>query len=392
MKTAITIVQSIVLANFEKDATFDIKKTDVQFWHSFTNDFVRFDQDSKPVEAHIERLGLTNAQKIIDKLPHLHTQLLKELAECYVLGQTMPETNELLNSKNPIFSKEVQFLQTMQQAIKSVERKRIKTALPTAYDRLTFELSDTDLANAIKKKGREDLKNKFKQWDAELAQETTPIATTLTQDKKETKIISLSWVRYAAAACIVLATGIFYFKNTKPAVVPIENTVVVTNVPKDSLQSQPKPVVKNAVALAKLEIGSNKITVQESESMGFSGTKKLEIIVSFQDASQRKLSLEKQIALSSKSKEIAILKNLQKELAYLQKTANNYVFDNNKLSLFTKFIPKKDAVLVTNDHKYYLKKGADYYYLKTTQTALPLQKVTDTVIIETLEKINFENE
>ena len=76
----------------------------------------------------------------------------------------------------------------------------------------------------------------------------------------------------------------------------------------------------------------------------------------------------------------------------LEKTINNYIFDGKILTLFNKFNFKKDAVLVTDDLNYYLKKGNFYYNLKPENKTMPLTKVSDNKIVEILKKISFENE
>lgn len=152
MKTAIVLVQNMLLPKLEKDSKFSQEKVSSAFWEKFTTDLLHFEEDAKPLYASIYSLELDNPEKIIDKLPNIYSEFLKELAESYVLEEHSQATDYLLKTNNATFAKEIDFLKTIQQAIKSVERKRIKADLPTSYERLTFELSETDLANATKKK------------------------------------------------------------------------------------------------------------------------------------------------------------------------------------------------------------------------------------------------
>ena len=152
MKTAIDILKSIVLPKLEKDLRFDVQKTNVDFWEKFSTDLLHFEEDAKLIYASIYSLELSDAEKVIAKLPDLYSKFIKELAETYVVGESSAATDYLLKTNNEAFLQEVHFLQTMQQAIKSVERKRIKEDLPNSYERLVFELSETDMANVIKKK------------------------------------------------------------------------------------------------------------------------------------------------------------------------------------------------------------------------------------------------
>ncbi len=202
------VIKNILLPKLEKDPNFSEEKVDAAFWGKFATDLVHFEEDAKPLYAGIYSLELDNPEKIIDKLPNIYAQFLKELAESYVLGKTSDATKYLLETNNVVFLKEVQFLKSMQQAIKSVERKRIKADLPKSYERLTFELSETEIANAIKKKGREDFKEKFKQWDGELEKEKRPLIyyslSNERDSKPKPKVISLSWMKYASIAAIFI--------------------------------------------------------------------------------------------------------------------------------------------------------------------------------------------
>lgn len=389
MKTAINILQNIILPELEKDINFDNLKTNNAFWTNLTNALLRFEQDAKPVYATIYSLELDNPEIIIDKLPNLYNQFLKEVSENYVLGETSEATDYLLHSDNETFAKEVAFLKTLQQAVKSVERKRIKADLPNSYERLTFEISDTDFENATKKKAREDLRQKFKQWDSELIEEDN-IPVISMQSKKYPKIFSLSWTKYAVAACVVLATGILIFKNTNQEIVPDSNTVVTTDDKKDTVNPKKNIPIENTTSIAAITTVSVNTIVQQSEALGFSGEKKLKITITVKDATSRIKSLEKYIAANTKVTKT--LNNYKNELTELEKTIDKYVFDIKTLTLFNKFNSKQDAVLVTDDHNYFLKNGNFYYDLKPENKTMQLTKVSNIEILEILKKISFENE
>jgi hypothetical protein len=400
MKKSIEIVKTLLIPKLEKDIYFHRLTLKDAFWEYFTLSFLNYENDAKPAYKLIYALQLENPEIIFDKLPYIYSKLVKELAESYVLGEPSEAKDYLLKTNNITFAKEIDFLKTMQQAIKSVERKRIKAELPTSYERLSFELSETDLANATKKKGREDLKEKMKQWDEELKSKREPtIFYSLgneTKSVQKSKVISLSWIKYAAAACIIITAGTLYFKFAQTDVnrfsQPTENTVVATDAKKDSTQPQKNTPVKEGIVLAEIETVSEKVIVQQSESIGFSSTEKPKITISYKDARQRIISLEKYIATLSSTKEPATLAKYKSELYYLKKSNDNYIFDGKILTLFSKFNPKQDAVLVTDDQNYFLKKGNVYYNLKITKVSIPLEKVTNATTLELVEKITFENE
>lgn len=387
------VIKNILLPKLEKDPKFSEEKVDSAFWKKFSTDLVYFEEDAKPLYAGIYSLELDNPEKIIDKLPTIYAQFLKELAESYVLDQTSDAANYLLKTNNEAFFKEVQFLKTIQQAVKSVERKRMKANLPKSYERLTFEISDADLANVARKKGREDLKEKMKQWDDELKPKREPkIFYSLSNEsdsKSKPKVISLSWIKYAAAACIIITAGALYFKFTQTDVStfsqPTENTVVTTDAKKETTKPQNK-----AVVLAAIETVSEKTTVQQPESMGFSGAKKHNITINYKDVSKRIASLEKVIVLS-KTIDSKILSQYKAELASLKTQKDKYVFDGKELTLFMKNDKSGYSVSLTENQTYFLKKGSFYYDLKMTNKTLPLKEVSDIETLDILEKINFQN-
>lgn len=388
------IIKNILLPKLKKDSKYSDEKVVASFWKNFSTVLVRFEENAQPLYTAIYSLELGNPEQIIDKLPKIYAQFLKELAECYVLGQTSEATDYLVKTNNKTFLKEVQFLKTMQQAIKSVERKRIKTELPQSYDRLTFELSETEIANAIKKKAREELKKKMKLWDAELEDGVPVISMAnledeITSDKTRSKVISLSWMEYAVAASIIIAAGIFYFKNTGTPEIPVENSVVIKE--KKNNQPQLHPTVTETIALASIETTSSTVTVLQPESLGFSSDKKVKITINFKDATKRILSLENALRLS-RTTDPKIFGQYKVELIQLKRQKDNYVFDGQIMTLFNKKAATDYAVMQTEEQLYYLKTGDEYYNLKVSNSPMVLEKVVSTTILETLEKIHFENQ
>ena len=232
MKLAIDIVKKIMLPALEKDSEFDTSKLNGTYWETFTENLLDFKNDAKPLFTSIYSLELSDPEKIISKLEDIYQSLIEELAETHVLGIHSKAIEYFLVSKNDIFEKEVLFLTNLEKAIKKVERKRIKQDLPKAFDRLTFELSDESIALAIKKKERETLREKMKVWDRELAIiDEAPIQ--LFNDVKETKVIPLSWIKYAVAACFILGVGVWFFNNQNQGEIT-ENKMVKAPVKKDT--------------------------------------------------------------------------------------------------------------------------------------------------------------
>jgi hypothetical protein len=378
METTIFIVQDIILAKFKKDSKFDIKKTNSDFWLKFEADLLHFEKDAKPLYASIYGLELENPERIISKLPLFYDAYIKAEAEKYVLGQTNPTTDFLLQSQNENFNKEVIFLQSLQQAIKNVERKRVKAALPKLYDQLIYEIPDAELEYAIKKKSREDLKLKFKEWDNEILDHAVIQSSAPVKFSKKTKIFSLTWMKYAVAACLVVATGVMFFLNTNQNVNSVQDTNLTTIDKNNSTDKNDNNITKpTIIELADLQTITENAIVQQPEQLGFSDGKKLIIKILSIDASKRTDSLKKYIVTNQNTTSNSI-----EELKNLESNKSKYIFDGKTLTLNIKFNKRQDAILLVDEQN----------YLKPLNKPLQLTKVIDSEILEVLKKISFDNE
>lgn len=402
MKLAIDIVQSLLLPKLEKDVRFDANQTNIAFWETFTTALLDFEKDVKPVYAAIYSLELKDAEKIISKLDTIYISFIKELAENHVLGISSEAIDYLITSKNSTFEKEVHFFTDLQNAIKKVERKRIKIELPNTFDKLSFEISGDAIALAITKKEREALKEKMNTWDKELVtSEEAPVYSV--SAKKEIKVISLSWIKYAAAACIVLTAGIMYFKfNTDNNLVqPRDTNVVTTPVKKDTTTKGTITAQIPSEALAEVASVTKNAAVIESR-LGFASKKNnIKIVENNQKA--RMMSIvsaiekyrqllekefsENKVGESSRIKELETKKNsLEKELAFLKERENHYIFDGKALVLYVSNFAKENAIVLYED-KYYLKRDADFFSLTITKRQQVNEKVIDGTLVEVLNNL-----
>lgn len=358
MKLANVIVQSLLLPKLEKDASFDVNQTNIAFWKTFTTYLLDFEKDAKPIYATIFSLELKDAEKIISKLETIYISFIKELAENHVLGISSEASAYLITSKNSAFEKEVKFYTDLKNAITKVERQRIKKELPTGFEKFTFEIDDEIITNVLKKKSREDLKKKMAGWDEEIkASEEPPV--NFISPKKETKVISLSWIKYAAAACVVLGLGVWFFRQSNPDLPEVENNVVSTDtisvIQPKSIKAPSEVIADNTKVIEK--------KVQYPSDLGFTNTTSSKIIIIYlKDAS----------------------KNVSKQLCY--------EFDGANLVVYCKDLKTQYSILSLDDKVYYLKKETDYYQLYLTKTPQQLKLVKDTTIIEQLEKTTFDNE
>lgn len=406
MKLAIDIVQSLLLPKLEKDASFDINQTNIAFWETFTTTFLDFERDAKPVYAAIYSLGMKDAEKIISKLDTIYISFIKELAENHVLGISSEAIDYLITSKNSTFEKEVHFFTDLKNAITKVERKRIKTELPKTFDKLSFQLSDDAIASAITKKEREALKEKMNAWDEELVtSEESPVYSV--SAKKETKVISLTWIKYAAAACIVLIAGIMYFKfNTDNNFVqPGDTNVVTAPVKKDTTSKGTITTEIPSEALAEVASVTKNTPVIES-GLGFaSKNNNIKIVENNQKA--RMVSIvtaiekyrqlleneffENKVGVNARVRVLETkIKSLQKELALLKAREKQYVFDGKVLVLHISTTPKENTIIFFDDN-YYLKRDADFYKLTVATAPQLYKKISDNNLLNNLDDILSEN-
>ncbi len=221
MSNEIEVAKNIFLLHLKDDKSID--------WNAIVLGFTVFEIDPKPLYTEIYKLELDGPEEIMIKLPDLHQLFIEELAEAYVLDKSSVTNKELLEST--LFNENINFFKALKNAISKQERKRIIQELPKMSDRLDFNLSDNEIKSAIKKKARIELKDKFDKWDKELVFEnenqvifetkipqlkqregnSTPDFSI--EDKTKGKVISLSWIKYAVAAIIVL--GFFIWQPTQ---------------------------------------------------------------------------------------------------------------------------------------------------------------------------------
>lgn len=399
MKLAIDIVQSLLLPKLVKDASFDINQTNIAFWETFTTAFLDFEKDAKPVYAAIYSLELKDAEKIISKLDTVYISLIKELAENHVLGISSEAIDYLITSKNSTFEKEVHFFTDLKNAITKVERKRIKTELPNTFDKLSFQLSDDAIALAIKKKEREALKEKMNAWDEQLVtSEESPVYSV--SAKKEPKVISLSWIKYAAAACIVLTAGTLYFKlntdnnfvepgDTNVVTAPVKEATITPEIPSEAL-AEVSTVTKNApVVESGMGVASNTIKITENNQKA----RMVSIVTAIEKYRQllEKEFSENKVGESSRIKELETKKNsLEKELAFLKAREKEFVFDGKELVLYVSKTPEENYIILYGDN-YYLKRDSDFYKLIVAAQPQLYKKISDTNLINNLDDILSEN-
>ena len=87
MEKEIQILQDLFIPVLQKDERFDASKCDNTFWEKILQEFIVYQQDSKPFYATIYSLELAEPMKVIHKLENLQHSFLDQLAEESLFNQ-----------------------------------------------------------------------------------------------------------------------------------------------------------------------------------------------------------------------------------------------------------------------------------------------------------------
>ena len=410
MEKEIQILQDLFIPVLQKDERFDASKCDNTFWEKILQEFIVYQQDSKPFYATIYSLELAEPMKVIHKLENLQHSFLDQLAEENVLGYSS-ESIVKLEQNNPFFKERVEFYKNLEKAIILSERKRMKSELPSMYDKYTFELDEKQLAQAIANRERKALRDKMKLWDKELlAEKEEEQVIELSANKTITKTFPLmSYIKYALAACLVIGLGFWFelyinttkiqtFGSSDRDTENVENYEIEDS---NSLEL-PNPVLVDATNVSK---DTNALV---NEGMGYtSSNNKIKLvsinnterIVSIKnaiDTYQKFIQKEllKDSGADPKNKKIRIeveknIDSLAKELTELQKKQNTYLFDGKILTIHD--VPYDNIMLLAFENKFYVKNKNDFYVLTVANEPQQFSKVIDDALKENLEKILFDN-
>jgi hypothetical protein len=425
MNTTSTIIKSLILPLIIKLSKGDVSSLPDDFWHQFATNFIYYEIDAAPVYAALYQLELENPEDVFEKLPQVYSSFIIELAEEYVLGNQSEITTKLLETKNETFLKEVAFFNTMKAVIIKTERNQLRKDLPQAYDRLVFELDEETLLQVAKKKSREDLRAKFEQWDGELVESKKypdVIKFSLSEEKKSDldsneiesifrdeefvtnstkskgKVITLSWIKYAAVACLVLGLGVWFYTNPGQENI-LQNEVVIAPGNQDSPSNSTITPIIPSEALAEVVSVTKNASIISSDH-GFASTN---IKITENNQKARKESIEKaiekyrqmlekefpenKVGVSSIIKVLeSKINSLQNELALMKEREKQYVFDGKALILYVSAAAKENSIMFLED-TFYLKKDKDYFKLNVAEQPQLYEKVSNSGVLNALDKI-----
>ncbi|KSA14191.1 hypothetical protein [Maribacter dokdonensis] len=332
-------------------------------WSSITNAFLFYEKDAKLVYTEIYKLEPKDPEILITQLSELYDEFANQMAEQFVLDSSNSDYEILNNETNSIFKEKVEFYNVFKNVITKVERNRIINKLPNLAEHVDFLLSDNDIENAIKKKGREDLKVKFNKWDIELNKDKNYTDYNVGNLENETlvnepaidykseykkinpkgKVINLSIIKYAVAACVILAIGIFYFN-------------------KNNNKFSDPPIKKYE------QLSFQSIQVISDKGLGYSNS-----------SNDHKIRL----IFENPSKQNKPKKDI---------LDNDYLFDGKTLIIYTEIDSPEIKIIQLDEENKYLKFNDNFYELKLHTDPVNMKVINDNNITEQLEKIIFINE
>ncbi|GGG51802.1 hypothetical protein [Bizionia arctica] len=354
-------------------------------WEAIYKGFLMYISDPKPLYQELYRMKLKNPEHVISQLDNLYDAFMTDLAEDFVLGKNNKSIIGLLGKEDSILDNKIIALQQLKAVITKTERQRIIQDLDEMGQRAAFVIAESTLETALKKKARTDLKEQFSAWDAELKEvkveepmheleskiyqkKMLGSSKTLELDTEEnsrnSRVISLSWIKYAVAASVLIMAGIFYFKS-------FDRTDNIDHV------------------LANVETTTQTVSIIENQGMGYiSNEKDQQVELIFNDYTKRIVSI-KDILNEDTYENDSFYKN---ELDSLKLLENTYVFDENQLTLNLENTNQKFHFIHFNDAGFYLKIDDSFYHVINTNSPVKLVVENDDTIVEQLEKIIFEND
>ena len=286
---------------------------------------------------------------------------------------------------------------------------------------ITQEIFEKELKTAITLVERKFLKKRFQQLDKEMEEEENlkflsesqlsealsprSVAEYRYEDDTPTKIAASrskyfsTYVKYAVAACVVLAIGIGVYQYTKQDSGP-ENILADSSDKPNIIQNKDELPVIETLPIAEISTTNNSYSVLKS-GLGYGEVEeKVSVMVSNQK--NRILSIEKAISgyadqlkkIQNPEDELLVsdLKNrissLESELAQLNSREKKYDFDGKVLKLYTTSGNQEYQVLRLGAD-FYLSFNGKFYKLSIAKKPQTLREETDTNVLSALDKIIF---
>lgn len=310
------------------------------------------------------------------------------------------------------------FEKELNAALTSTERNALKKMLIEIDVSEVGEFSENELKSALTLVERKFLKEKFQQFDEEKRIEGNLRAISRSQiaasyssaeyryeDDTPTKIAASrskyfsTFLKYAVAACVVLAIGIGVYQYTKQDSGP-ENILADSSDKPNLIQNKDELPVIETLPIAEISTTNNSYSVLKS-GLGY-GEVEEKVSVMVNNQKNRILSVEK--AISGYADQLKKIQNpeaeqvisdlksrissLESELAQLNSREKQYDFDGKVLKLYTTSGNQEYQILRLGAD-FYLSFNGKFYKLSIAKEPQTLRVETDAKILNALDKIIF---
>ncbi len=390
-----------------------------EFWDYFNELILDVKHTGNELTNLLHSYKVAKAEYYTNQLEQIRAEYLSLLAIGYIRGNNTPTTELLIKTQFAPFLEELAFQKDIIITVTISERSRLKNYFSIIDEVINFDIANEEITAAFKglnkKNERNSLKRQFNELEKgeELVYKEDSRSMSLVEEptttygqteklavpfeKRKTKTISLSFLKYAAAACFIGAMvwiGVKFYDTG--------STRDNTEVAKIDVPAVPDAKIKPA--FAEVEVTENIIPLQTETGMGFADVgsiKKLPIVI--QNVMPRIQSIEDylnkpQTCTSETTLRDTLVEVIKEqtgaveELELLLRLSKSYIFDGEKLQLFQTFNAHvQNSVIKTADKKYYLMSGNNFYQLTISKQQQDLNKITDSQLIEKLERIVFDN-
>ncbi len=325
-----------------------------------------------------------NATHLLPQIKQLQQEYYQHLAIIYLNGQTNNTIEQLLNNDNLLFKTTIdtQFDADLKLAFTLNERANLKKQFASLDKE---EITDEEIKQAFTLIERKRLKAQFTQQDNN--GNNIEIDSIANYNHAVKTTTSFNWKRLAIAASIIgvlftSAIFIFYNNDTKRTEVAATQPTIQINPSLDTTLITTNNTLNTDVVPTKIST----IVLKES-SLGFAA-KDEEINIEIYDLANKIKELNEVLSKSNSGYEPQA-KNIIQKIDSLSSLDNTYILKNeSNLIVYSSKINTVEVIKIGG--KYYLVANKYLYNLAAINTASPLKKVTDKLLINSANKILFD--
>jgi hypothetical protein len=311
--------------------------------------------------------GMLDAQ---DELEELQFSYYLWQAEQYVKGEKNASIEKLLSANNWLFKEAIAFEadeeginKGLTTAIRRTEREALKKQLLAIDMESDPQLSGTETRNNV-------------------------IPLTDTSPQRETEQNKRRFIRYVAAALIIGAVSIITFlllnRTKKPGISQKEIPADQIKIKKTHFEKYSPNIIADNIVVKAIE----------PAGFGYAGSKALQYNIEIQHIEKQIATLKKWYEINYEAGAETSQKNTQ--IDSMVSCINTYLFNDEKSKLVLKLgeESKVDQVIIPDPlhrHTIFIQLNKRFYEIKSAKTPLKLMPVADKQLIESLQKIVFQN-